>query len=219
MPERPRLKAVLFDLDGTLLDTAPDLVAALNHVREFNGFDPLPLSELRNYVSRGAGGLIGAGMPAASQAQRDDWCSLLLSYYDDNVYVESRAFEGMGAILSMIAEKGLAWGVVTNKAKRFTEPVLRAAALQPAPGSVVCGDTLPQRKPEPEPVLLACSQLGVAPEHTMMVGDDERDIMAARAAGCYSVAAAYGYIPPDQDPQQWGSDAVIDSPRELASLL
>jgi len=186
-------KAVLFDLDGTLLDSAPDLVGSLNWVRKSEGMAPLPVTEMSQYASKGALGLLRAGMPAVDPARLEAWRLLFLEHYAENSYRESRLYEGIPELLQYLADSGIPWGVVTNKMESLTFPIIKAAKLQRSIGCVVCGDTLAESKPHPAPVLFACRVLEVNPEEALFVGDDIRDIEAGRAAGTHTAAAHYGY--------------------------
>jgi phosphoglycolate phosphatase len=196
---------VLFDLDGTLLDTAPDLVGALNHVRALEDLPPVPLAELRPFVSQGALGLIRAGMPAAEEAATERRRRLFLDYYERHSLLGTAAFEGVEELLLRLENAGLPWAVVTNKPEYLTHPILEAVGWARRAACVVCGDTLPRNKPHPDPVLLACERSGAAPGRSLMVGDDPRDLLAARAAGSGPVLAAYGY----------GARAVLESGDEV----
>jgi len=187
------IRAVLFDLDGTLLHSAPDLVAALNWLRERNGLQALPLEELQNSASRGAVGLLSAGMPRADAETLETWRLEFLARYEQFSFAESELFEGVADLLGYLEEQGIPWGIVTNKPEHLAVPILSAAGLSGAIGCLVCGDTLEERKPHPAPVLLACERLNVAPADTVFVGDDLRDLEAGIAAGAITCAAMYGY--------------------------
>lgn len=220
MKSRWRVQLVLFDLDGTLADTAPDLGGALNRMRLRRGMTALPIEELRPLASAGARGMLQAGLgvrpvDATFESLRDEF----LSEYEQALDVDSRVFAGMHQVLLEIERRGLRWGVVTNKATRFTMPVLRGLALAQRAAVVISGDTTPHAKPHPEPLLEACRRLEVSPDQAMYVGDDLRDVQAARAAGMPSVAAGYGYLGEDADVANWAADAVIDDPTALLDLL
>ena len=209
------IRAVLFDLDGTLADTAPDLAGAVNRQRIHRGLAPLPLEVLRPHASSGARGLIGAGLgitPAHEtfETLRQEFLDL----YETHLVVESALFEGVEELLRTIDERALAWGIVTNKATRFTLPLVQRIGLQSA-GCLVCGDTTPHAKPHPAPLLEAARRIGVAPEACLYVGDDLRDIQAARAAGMGAIAAAYGYLGTGGPLADWAADAIIDQPLDL----
>ena len=213
------IRAVLFDLDGTLADTAPDLAGAVNRQRTHRGLAPLPLEVLRPHASSGARGLIGAGLgitPAHEifEALRQEFLDL----YETHLVVESTLFEGVEELLQTIEERALAWGIVTNKATRFTVPLVQRIGLEAA-GCLVCGDTTPHAKPHPAPLLEAARRIGVAPEACLYVGDDLRDIQAARAAGMGAIAAAYGYLGTGGPLADWAADAIIDLPLDLLDHL
>ncbi len=212
--------AVLFDLDGTLADTAPDLGAALNRVRADRGLDPVPLERLRPYASHGARGLIGAGMAVAPG--EPDYAALrdaFLAHYEAALCVASALFSDVDALLATLAARGLPWGIVTNKATRFTGPLLEALSLAARAGAVVCGDTTPFAKPHPEPLLHAALQLGVDPSRCVYVGDARRDVEAGRAAGMPTLVARWGYIEPEESPDLWSADGILEAPPALLDWL
>lgn len=187
------VRAVLFDLDGTLLDTAPDLIGALNHVRGLENLDSAPVARYRAYVSQGALGLLRAGMPPGDDRQMARRRQQFLDFYALNSLRATALFEGVERTLTGLEENGLPWGIVTNKPTYLTDPILEAFGWLGRTGCVVCGDTLSRAKPHPDPVLHACQLLGIAPADALMVGDDTRDLEAAEAAGAVPVLAAYGY--------------------------
>jgi 2-phosphoglycolate phosphatase len=212
--------AVLFDLDGTLADTAPDLAAALNRVRRAHGLDPVPASRLRSSSSHGARGMLGTGMGIAPQhpgyaALRDDF----LAQYAAALCVDTALFADVGALLDAIEGRSLKWGIVTNKATRYTTPLLELLGLGGRAGAVVCGDTTPFAKPHPAPLLAAADRLGVAPARCVYVGDAERDVAAGVAAGMHTIIARYGYIEAHEAPETWPADGVIDDPTALLAWL
>lgn len=187
------VRAMLFDLDGTLLDSAPDLVAALNHVRASEEFDPIPVGEISRHASKGAVGLLTAGMPKADQETFQVWRQMFIDFYAENSYRKTGAYEGVEELLRAIEAAGIPWGVVTNKVESLTGPVIEAAGWSDRAGCVVCGDTVHESKPHPAPVIHACEILGVEPRHTLFAGDDVRDIQAGLAAGAMTAAIHYGY--------------------------
>ena len=213
------MRAVLFDLDGTLADTAPDLAAALNRLRADQGLAPLPLEQVRPFASAGARGLVHAGFGV--KPGDSEYASLreaFLEFYAERPCVETRLFPGIAELLQELSRRSIAWGVVTNKATRFTERILSALGL--APHCVVCGDTTPHLKPHPAPMLFAAEGLGVSAAGCLYLGDDLRDIQAAHAAGMRAVAVDWGYHHPENGgPRTWQADAVISHPRDLISLL
>lgn len=218
MPERAA-QAVLFDLDGTLADTAPDLAAALNRLREDQGLEPLPLEEVRPFASAGARGLVHVGFDAKpGDAEYDALREAFLEFYRERTCVETRLFEGVPELLGELARRKIPWGIVTNKATRFTDRIVEALKL--APACVVCGDTTPHIKPHPAPLLHAAGLLELPPASCLYLGDDLRDIQGARAAGMRAVAVDWGYHhPASGGPGTWQADAVISQPRDVVRLL
>ena len=212
-------RAVLFDLDGTLADTAPDLAAALNRLRADQGLEPLALETVRPFASAGARGLLHVGF--GIKPGDGEYASLreaFLEYYAERPCAETRLFPGIAELLQELSGRSIAWGVVTNKATRFTERILSALGLTPA--CVVCGDTTPHLKPHAAPMLLAAEQLALPAKDCVYLGDDLRDIQAARAAGMRAIAVAWGYHHPENGgPGTWQADAVISHPRDLIGLL
>lgn len=212
-------RAVLFDLDGTLADTAPDLGGALNVMRERRGLAVMPISVLRTWASAGARGLLHIGLQA--EPEHDNFETLrqeFLDIYEGISSRESCLFDGTEELLSGLEARGLPWGVVTNKPKRFTGSVLQGLGIAQRSAVAVSGDTTPHAKPHPAPLLFACEQIGIAPDQALYVGDDLRDIQAARAAGMPVVAAGYGYIG-QSEIASWEADAIIDQPQDLLKLL
>jgi len=188
-----RIRALLFDLDGTLLDSAPDLVASLNWVRRSEGLPEVGVEEVKRHASRGAIGLLEGAMPRSDPGTFEAWRHRFIDHYAQNSYRLSSLFEGVPSMLAALADFGLPWGVVTNKIESLTFPILEAAGLAGSAACVVCGDTLSRKKPDPAPVSLACEILGIDPRETLMVGDDVRDIQAGRAARTQTAAVLYGY--------------------------
>jgi N-acetyl-D-muramate 6-phosphate phosphatase len=215
MPSR----AVLFDLDGTLADTAPDLAAALNRLRAEQGLEPMALERLRPFASAGARGLVHVGF--GIKPGDGEYASLreaFLEYYRERTCIETRLFPGIAALLEALAAREIKWGIVTNKATRFTDRIVAKLNLKPA--CVACGDTTPHLKPHPAPLLHAAEQLGLAPKVCIYLGDDLRDIQAARAAGMRAIAVDWGYHHPENGgPATWQADAVIARPQDLVALL
>ncbi len=213
------IRAVLFDLDGTLLDSAPDLVAALNRVRESETLPPLSVAEMSCYVSYGAVGLLRAGMPAADDVTFESWRAGFLDHYAENLYRESSLYERVSELLDFLNISGIPWGIVTNKIEALTWPILEAAHLKDTISCVVCGDTLSASKPDPAPVSLACGMLNVPPENTLFVGDDSRDLAAGKAAGTQTAAVHYGYGYLDLDEQLVAGSFQIHHPSELINVI
>lgn len=209
-------KAVLFDLDGTLLDSAPDMLAAVNAMRSVRGVEPMALDALRPHVSRGARAMVGAGFPDIDAAEREGWIPEFLDCYRRELGLHGGPFPGIESALEAIERAGSRWGIVTNK------PESLAVALMPLLGwttrcaVLIGGDTLSARKPDPLPLRVAAERMGVAIEDCVYVGDDERDIAAARAAGMWSIAALWGYRLHDDDPVAWRADVMLDEAHELA---
>ena len=212
-------RAVLFDFDGTLADTAADLAAALNQLRIQEGLRELAASEVRPYASMGARGLLRVGFGLTPEdADYPRLREAFLDRYDARVCVETRLFPGMAELLRELELRSFSWGIVTNKASRFTQRIVQALSLRPA--CVVCGDSTPHLKPHPAPLQLASQLLGVSVKNCIYVGDDLRDVQAAQAAGMRPVAVEWGYHSPDNaGPRSWNAAAVIGEPRELISLL
>jgi phosphoglycolate phosphatase len=213
------IKAVLFDLDGTLIDSAPDLIAALNWLRNLEGLAPLEVGPMSRYISHGAQGILKAGMPTADEKQFAKWKSLFLERYAAVGYCESRLYHGIPEVLENLQAKHIPWGVVTNKMTTLTLPILKSAGLERNAACVVCGDTLKQSKPDPAPVLYACAQLGIQPADTLFAGDDLRDIQAGLSAGTMTAAVLYGYGLSANDAMQISRDVTIHSPEEFIHLV
>ena len=214
------IRTVLFDLDGTLADTAPDLAWALNQVLQEQGRDPLPYDSIRPVVSHGGVALIklGFGMDEetdAFQALRQR----LLSLYRDNIARQTRLFDGMAQLLDELEQRGLTWGVVTNKPEWLTTPLLQALGLHQRAATVISGDTLAEKKPHPAPMLLACRQAGSEARECLYLGDAERDVQAGRDAGMATLIAAFGYIGEYDRPHDWGADGIIEHPLQLLDYL
>jgi phosphoglycolate phosphatase len=211
-------RAILFDLDGTLADTAPDLAGAMNRLRIGRGLAPTPYEQLRPVASAGARGLIGAAF--GLKPGDDSYEELRVEFLDNYaaaLAVESRLFDGVPALLQGLLERGVSWGIVTNKAARFTELLVPQIGLQEA-SCVVSGDTTPHSKPHPEPLLEAARRLALAPQECWYVGDDLRDIQAGRAAGMTTIAAAWGYCG-NAEPVVWGADAMAETPLHVLDLI
>jgi N-acetyl-D-muramate 6-phosphate phosphatase len=211
---------VLFDLDGTLADTAPDLAAAVNKMRHERGLEMVPLERLRPLASAGARGLIGGAFGIGPE--HHDFAALreeFLANYEADLCIETILFPGIDAVLDELDARNVRWGIVTNKAARLTEPLVAQLGLDMRAGCVVSGDTTPHSKPHPAPLLHAAKELGLEPERLAYVGDDLRDVQAGFAAGMVTVAAAYGYCGNDLPPTQWHARHVVHSTAELQALL
>jgi phosphoglycolate phosphatase len=211
------LRAVLFDLDGTLLDTAPDLCSAINRVVTALGEPAVPLERLRQVVSKGGRAMLAVALPAHSEPEREALLPAFLARYGEALAVDSVVFPGVAQLLAAIEARGLRWGIVTNKPEGLARGVVEAYGWSERCAVLVGGDTLPQRKPHPEPLLHACRELSVQPDEVIYVGDDLRDIESARAAGITSVAALWGYREPGDDPAQWGADHSMAQAGDLLS--
>jgi N-acetyl-D-muramate 6-phosphate phosphatase len=218
MPEV--IEAVLFDLDGTLADTAPDMALTVNRMLEQRGLATVATERVRAHVSKGARGMIGAAFGLTPedegfQALREEF----LEIYGENLCVQTRLFPGMEELLDAIEARGMPWGVVTNKFERFARPLIEALGLATRAAVVIGGDTCPRPKPFPDPLLLAAATMGVAPMRTLYVGDDERDVQAARSAGMPVLVAAYGYLGDGPPPVLWGADHIVDSPAGIEAWI
>ena len=218
-PPLPPPRAVLFDLDGTLLDTAPDLTTALNRLRQECGAAALPLQDVRHHVSHGADAVVRAGFPGSAGDEFAALKSRFLELYRAGICIESRLFPGFESTLQAMETAGIPWGIVTNKAGWLTDPLLQAVALAHRAGCVVAGDSMPERKPHPRPLLVAAALLHVAPEHCIFVGDAERDIVAARAAGMLALGVHFGYLGVHDTPDTWQADGWLTAPGELLRWL
>jgi phosphoglycolate phosphatase len=208
-------RAVLFDLDGTLVDTAPDLCNAVNRVLADLGRPAVPLARLREVVSKGGRAMLTVALPDLADDAREPLLAPFLAHYAAALAVDSRTFPGIDDLLAALDARGIAWGIVTNKPEALATGVVAAFGWAQRCAVLVGGDTLPRRKPDPEPLLLACARLGVAPADALYVGDDERDVQAARAAGMPSVAALWGYRLPAEDPLRWGADHAFAAAADL----
>ena len=214
------IRAILFDLDGTLIDSAPDLGAAVDKMRTDRGMPSLPLARYRPVAGAGARGLLGEAFGLAPE--HPDFPTLREEFfinYEARMTEKTLAFQGVAELIEKILQRQLVWGVVTNKAARFTVPLTRTMPLFSSAAVVVSGDTTLHSKPHPAPLLEAASRLGLPPGQCVYVGDDERDIIAGRAAGMGTIAATYGYLGGGTDIAQWGAHAEIKSPLALLQLL
>ncbi len=212
--------AVLFDLDGTLADTAGDLGGALNQLRAEHGLPPLPMDILRPQASAGARGLIGVGLNVQPpQSEFEPLRARFLALYERCLADTTHLFEGVLPLLNQLEARGCRWGVVTNKPHRFTLPVMKGLGLLERAAVIISGDSTAHAKPHPLPLLTACEQMDCDPAHTLYVGDDLRDIQAAVAAGMPNVAAAWGYLGTTHDIAQWNADVICDNPLDLLALI
>lgn len=217
-----KFDAVLFDLDGTLIDTAPDFIAVLNRQRLAHGREPLPAEKIRAVVSQGARAVVALGFgdrfevdSAEFEALRQEFLQTYLKHIAD----ESRLFPGMDELLAGLEERGIPWGIVTNKHSMFTMPLLQALQLDKRCEVAICPDMVNQTKPHPEPMLKAADSLGIAPQACVYVGDHRRDIEAGRNADMFTVAVRYGYVLEGETADEWGADLTVDSVFELSRFL
>jgi N-acetyl-D-muramate 6-phosphate phosphatase len=214
------VKAVFFDLDGTLADTAPDLGGAVNQLLREHGHAPLDMATLRPHVSAGTRGMLGIGFGLRpGESGYDVLARRFLDIYAARLCLETSLFDGMAELLSHLESSDTRWGVVTNKPARFTEPLMECLGLTRRAAAIISGDSAPKPKPAPDTLLLACSNAGVIPQQALYVGDDVRDIQAAHAAGMRAVAAGWGYLGDGLPVREWGADATIATPMELIALL
>lgn len=214
------VRAVLFDLDGTLIDSAPDLAGAGNDMRAARGLPVLPLEHFRPMVGAGARGMLGRALQVQPgdpdfEALRDEF----LQRYEARMTQETQVFDEMRPVLDALQRARRPWGIVTNKAMRFSEPLVRALGLLGQAATLVCGDTTPHAKPHPAPLLEAARRLGLDAAECVYVGDDLRDVQAGRAAGMLTVAAAWGYLGEGEAIDSWGAHHVAAVPAELLELL
>jgi len=210
---RPPIKTILFDLDGTFADTAPDLADALNRTLAANGRQPLPFEQIRPVVSHGGRALIELGFGIHdSDTDFERFRQQLLDFYQADIARHTQLFPGMLTLLQELQRHQMHWGIVTNKPGWLTEPLLASLDLPSSPCSVVSGDTLPQRKPDPAPLLHASAICQCEPAQCLYVGDAERDIVAGKRAGMLTMAALYGYLREEDDPQLWQADSYIEHP-------
>ncbi len=220
MARRGRHEAVLFDLDGTLVDSAPDLAGAANELRAVRGLPPLPYERLRPLVGTGARGMVGTALGVAPgddgfEALRDEFLAL----YERRLLRETAVFAAGEPVLQRLEAHALPWGIVTNKALRFAAPLVEGLALHTRAAVLIGGDSTPHAKPHPAPLLEAARRLGLPPQACAYVGDDHRDVMAGRAAGMATVAAGWGYLGAGEAIGDWGADIVIDAPQALLHWL
>ncbi|MCZ6829219.1 MAG: HAD-IA family hydrolase [Gammaproteobacteria bacterium] len=214
------LKAVVFDLDGTLLDTAPEFITVLHQLREEHNLERLPEDFIRSKVSHGARALVTLSLGMQPEEEGFEEKRLrLLEIYSSILGTATRPYDGIHELLLGLAREGIAWGISTNKPSVYTYPLLATQTFNPAPTSVVCADQVSNPKPHPEALYLNCKQLGCEPREVIYIGDHLRDIEAGRAAGMCTIAAAYGYIEAGDNPADWGADAIAHEPCELARII
>lgn len=219
MSSKFNLSCVLFDLDGTLVDTAPDLIACLNKALMQNGFEKVSSDKLKPFISYGAVAMINKSVQNIDSLTQKKVLDTMLECYQHNIAEHSQFFSGMAETLCTIESLGLKWGIVTNKRERFTNPLITALNLNERVACVISGDTTANSKPHPEPMLKACAQANVKPEECVYIGDALHDINAGKNAKMKTLAAVYGYLKPDDTPDNWGADALIESPEQLTSWI
>ena len=214
------IKAVLFDLDGTFADTAPDLAAALNHTLATRNLPPLPLDIIRLQASHGSSGLLKLGFGIEpEQSGYGTLRDIFLAYYERNICVHTRLFGDMADLVAELERRNIKWGIITNKPHRFTLPLMQALGYAERAACLISGDTCAHAKPHPEPMLKASEIIGVAPEQCLYLGDDLRDMQAANAAGMRGIIASYGYVSDDVSVKNWNAQGSVDKPTELLGLI
>ncbi|WP_236173048.1 N-acetylmuramic acid 6-phosphate phosphatase MupP [Pseudomonas pseudonitroreducens] len=214
------LRAVLFDMDGTLLDTAPDFIAVCQAMLVAHGRAPIDDQRIQDVVSGGARAMVAATFDMDPEAPGfEPLRQEFLDRYQEHCAVFTRPYDGMAELLESIERSRLIWGVVTNKPVRFAAPIMEQLGLAERSAVLVCPDHVTKSKPDPEMLLLACSQLNIDPSEVLFIGDDLRDIESGRAAGTKTAAVRYGYIHPDDNPAHWGADVIVDHPRDLLAVL
>jgi phosphoglycolate phosphatase len=220
MPTKFTLSCVLFDLDGTLVDTAPDLIACMNRAFAQHGFATVAPDTVKPFISFGAVAMINGCLGVAvSPAEQDAILTTMLDFYQNNIAEHSVFFNGMADVLAAIEARGLKWGVVTNKRERFTAPLMAALQLTGRAACIISGDTTANPKPHPEPMLAACKQAAVSPHECVYIGDAPHDISAGKSAHMKTLAAVYGYLKPDDQPENWGADALISAPEHILTWM
>ena len=215
-----KLSCVLFDLDGTLVDTAPDLILCLNKALSSHGFATVTVDTIKPFISFGAAAMIDESLDhSVPEALRADILETMLDLYQNNIAEHTVFFKGMSDTLDAIEAQGLKWGVVTNKRERFTNPLMDALKLTDRAACIISGDTTANPKPHVEPMLAACKRAAVKPQECVFIGDASHDITAGKNAQMKTLAALYGYLKPGDTPETWGADALIDSPEQLATWI
>lgn len=215
-----KIEAVVFDLDGTLIDTAPEFVAVVQRLRTAHGLSTLDPQRVRKMVTNGSGALVTLALGLDEThpdypTQRDRFLTL----YAETLGAESKPYPGLKALIKKLAERNIPWGVATNKHRIYAAPLMDIMAFEPPAASLVTPDDVTHSKPHPESIILSCKNLGVRPSNTLYIGDHKRDIDAGRRAGCFTIAATYGYLEDGEDPSQWGASAYVDSSEALVSMV
>ncbi|MGZ8135728.1 MAG: HAD family hydrolase [Methylococcaceae bacterium] len=215
-----KLSCVLFDLDGTLVDTAPDLLSCLNEALKIHGFPVANPTMVKPFISFGAAAMIKASLgDTVNDEAQAEILETLLNFYQNNIAEHSLFFSGILDTLDIIEAQGLKWGVVTNKRERFTQPLMDALNLTNRAACIISGDTTAHPKPHVEPMLAACKQANVNPQECVYIGDASHDIIAGKNAQMKTLAALYGYLKPGDAPETWGADALIESPEQLSAWI
>ena len=212
------INAFLFDLDGTLLDTAPDLALAINKTRQSAGLLPMPHAWIRSQVSHGGQAMIMRSFADYTAEQQTNYKQQFLEHYFNNPCQLTTFFPGIMQLLSDLNSRKIPWGIMTNKPRWLTEPIVQQLKITCMTDTIICGDDLPRAKPFADPLLHACEQMAATPTNTLYIGDAERDIQAARAAKMPSAAVLYGYIPENDSPESWGADFIVETPAELLTI-
>jgi phosphoglycolate phosphatase len=214
-----KLSCVLFDLDGTLVDTAPDLISCLNRALTVHGFDTVAAEVVKPFISFGAAAMINEGLATSDVQLKADILETMLMHYQNNIAEHTVFFTGMIETLAAIEAQGLKWGVITNKRERFTNPLMDALKLTDRAACIVSGDTTANPKPHAEPMLLACKQAEVNPLECVYIGDAKHDINAGKNVQMKTLVALYGYINPGDAPETWGADALIEYPEQISTWI
>jgi phosphoglycolate phosphatase len=214
-----QLECVLFDLDGTLVDTAPDLIFCLNSALVFHGFDEIDSKMIQPSISQGAMAMIEKTGLALNTKMKAEILDSMLAHYDDNILRHGGFFNGIEETLGFIERQGLKWGVITNKQRRFTEPLAKALKITTRAACLISGDTTAYSKPHPEPMLEGCRQAGVNPKNCVYIGDAKHDMIAGQAVNMKTLAAVYGYLTDEDQPETWGAEALIRTPLEIKTWI
>jgi phosphoglycolate phosphatase len=215
-----KLSCVLFDLDGTLVDTAPDLIACLNYSLAVYGLNSVSAESVKPFISFGALAMINACISDnVSESVRHDILETMLNHYESNIAKHTVFFTGMLDTLATIEQHGLKWGVVTNKRKRFTDTLMDALHLTERAACIISGDSTPNPKPHSDPMLAACEQAGVNPRECVYIGDASHDIVAGKSVQMKTIAALYGYIKANDNPAAWGADIMVESPEQITHWI
>lgn len=216
----PHTQAVLFDLDGTLIDTAPEFIHIGLQLRAAAGLAPMSGDIIRQSVSGGAISMVQTALElSATDPHFETWRQQFLTLYEAELGQYSEPYPGLVELIAELHGAGVSWGIVTNKLERFAAPLMKRMPFDPPAGAVITPDHVAQPKPDPEAILLACKHLGASPKHSLFIGDHLRDIEAGKSAGCYTIAAAYGYLAAEESASLWGADAVALSSEHLADLI